>query len=228
VDVGTESVPIHISADKNKKMVATEIACKKLQRCLADRGIRTFLDKDNGQLMAKWEPLVRVLPLPASRTPKVEWNLSALADNCLSREEANELVRQDPRVRAKGKSFVAGRVLLVTIHNSVVDFTIYHWNVHNFAIDAAGLKEIQACIKSQLRRVRDEPMKYTVILTGDFNIPAKPIEHHRGEDHDGHLHTTFWAMFSESVLFFSFVSCILPTTCSFLQYRADEGFTGEA
>eukprot|EP00959_Pyramimonas_sp_CCMP1952_P427018 8943531-Pyramimonas_sp.AAC.1 len=75
-------------------MVATEIACKKLQRCLADRGTRTFLDKDNGQLMAKWEPLVRVLPLPASRTPKVEWNLSALADNCLSREEANELVRQ--------------------------------------------------------------------------------------------------------------------------------------
>eukprot|EP00959_Pyramimonas_sp_CCMP1952_P001668 34386-Pyramimonas_sp.AAC.1 len=54
------------------------------------------------------------------------------------------LVPKDPRVRAKGKSFVAGRVLLVTIHNSEVDFTIYHWNVHNFALDAASLKEIQA------------------------------------------------------------------------------------
>eukprot|EP00959_Pyramimonas_sp_CCMP1952_P232040 4849269-Pyramimonas_sp.AAC.1 len=75
-------------------MVATEIACKKLQRCLADRGIRTLLDKDNGQRLAKWEPLVRVLPLPASRTPKVEWNLSALADTSLSKEEANELARQ--------------------------------------------------------------------------------------------------------------------------------------
>ncbi|CAK0890860.1 unnamed protein product, partial [Prorocentrum cordatum] len=94
VDVGTESVPIHVSADKNKKMVATEIACKKLQRGLTDRGIRTFLDKDNGQLLAKWEPLVRVLPLPASRTPKVEWNLPALADAGLSRDEANELARQ--------------------------------------------------------------------------------------------------------------------------------------
>eukprot|EP00959_Pyramimonas_sp_CCMP1952_P309211 6471027-Pyramimonas_sp.AAC.1 len=70
VDVGSEAVPLHISADKNKKMVATEIACKKLQRCLLDRGIRTYLDKDNGQLLAKWEPLVRVLPLPGSKTPK--------------------------------------------------------------------------------------------------------------------------------------------------------------
>eukprot|EP00959_Pyramimonas_sp_CCMP1952_P122617 2563394-Pyramimonas_sp.AAC.1 len=71
------------------------------------------------------------------------------------------LVPKHPSVRAVGKSFVAGRVLLVTIHNSEVDFTIYHWNVHNFAINADGLKEIQACVQSQLRRVRDDPMKFT-------------------------------------------------------------------
>eukprot|EP00959_Pyramimonas_sp_CCMP1952_P165282 3455104-Pyramimonas_sp.AAC.1 len=93
------------------------------------------------------------------------------------------LVPNDPRVRSKGKSFVAGRVLLVTIHNSEVDFTIYHWNVHNFALDPASLKEIQACIRSQLQRVRDHPLKCTVVLTGDFNISATPIDHHRGDAH---------------------------------------------
>eukprot|EP00959_Pyramimonas_sp_CCMP1952_P385488 8078732-Pyramimonas_sp.AAC.1 len=48
------------------------------------------------------------------------------------------------------------------------------------------------------------------------------------EDNTGHLYTTFWAMFSKSVLLLGFVSCIFSPAYSLPQSRVDGGIAGEA
>ena len=57
-----------------------EMACKKLKKALEDElQVRTFLDREGGQLLSRWDPLARVRVAPMAQ-PTVEWNTEALGD----------------------------------------------------------------------------------------------------------------------------------------------------
>eukprot|EP00959_Pyramimonas_sp_CCMP1952_P206197 4312195-Pyramimonas_sp.AAC.1 len=43
------------------------------------------MDRDGGRLLARWEPLAKVVPHPGTRVPSVAWNPAALADHGISR-----------------------------------------------------------------------------------------------------------------------------------------------
>eukprot|EP00959_Pyramimonas_sp_CCMP1952_P072697 1518821-Pyramimonas_sp.AAC.1 len=68
VDLPAKRVPLYVGNDKNRKEIATEIALKKLRNTLQkEAGLTTFMDRDGGRLLARWEPLAKVAPHPGTR-----------------------------------------------------------------------------------------------------------------------------------------------------------------
>eukprot|EP00959_Pyramimonas_sp_CCMP1952_P454388 9469821-Pyramimonas_sp.AAC.1 len=95
IQLVTKNIPLHVSADKNRKEIATEMACKNLRRAISDEfGVATFIDREGGQLLAKWEPPATITPKSSSRVPRAEWKIAALADAGLNKEAAASLARR--------------------------------------------------------------------------------------------------------------------------------------
>ncbi|CAK0850395.1 unnamed protein product, partial [Prorocentrum cordatum] len=60
IQLATTNIPLYILADKSRKDFAAEKARKKLRRAISGEfGVTTFIDRDGGQLLAKWEPLAK-------------------------------------------------------------------------------------------------------------------------------------------------------------------------
>ncbi|CAK0837114.1 unnamed protein product, partial [Prorocentrum cordatum] len=84
-DLPAKTAPLCASVGKNRKEIATEMTCKKLQRALLDaRGIDTFVGREGWQLLAKWGPLAKITPSPPS---------CSTGDIGLGRGAAQELAR---------------------------------------------------------------------------------------------------------------------------------------
>eukprot|EP00959_Pyramimonas_sp_CCMP1952_P276012 5769405-Pyramimonas_sp.AAC.1 len=70
------------------------MALKKLRSSLQKEvGLTTFMDRDGGRLLARWEPLAKVVPHPGTRVPSVAWNPAALAEHGISKEKAQQIVQ---------------------------------------------------------------------------------------------------------------------------------------
>eukprot|EP00959_Pyramimonas_sp_CCMP1952_P098460 2058385-Pyramimonas_sp.AAC.1 len=84
-------------------------------------------------------------------------------------------------LQATPLEIVVGRVLCLKLVHRRSGFCWYHWNVRNHDLDAKDFSAIWQAFLPQLEQVRHDPLKFSILMIGDFNLADEEVDYSTAE-----------------------------------------------